>query len=81
MVTSALVVTALPDHRQQVLAALKDQPHVTVGEPFGDCVPVVLETATAQAGEAMVERIEGLDGVALVAVVRIDFPEEPDGSA
>ena len=81
MVTSALVVTALPDRRKAVLFALTEEPGVTVGEPFGDCVPVVLETATAQAGETMVERLEQLDGVALVAVVRIDFPEEPDGSA
>ncbi len=81
MVTSALVVTAFPERRQEVVVALGVQPGVTVGEPFGDCVPVVLEAATAQGGEAMVERIEQLDGVALVSVVRIDFPEEPDGSA
>ena len=81
VVTSALVVTVFPDRRKDVLLALRAEPGVSLGEVFGDCVPVVLQTQTAQGGEALVERLEGLGGVALVSVVRIDFCEEPDGSS
>ena len=53
------------------LAALRDDERVEVGNRVGARVPAVLETRTADEGEALVREIASVPGVLLVELVGV----------
>jgi hypothetical protein len=81
MPLASLVVT-LDDRtplRQSALGRLVADPCVELGEPRGAYLPIVVDTATAEEGEALVESLLTTPGVLGVDVVGIDFSIDEEG--
>jgi hypothetical protein len=78
MIVSSLVVTLTsePLARAAALARLAEDVRLTLGEPIGDRLPVVAETATSGLGAALCEELGARDGVVKVDVVAVDFSLE-----
>lgn len=77
MPVAALVAMLHPDValRRSAIAALLAEPAVTLGEPAGDALPVVTDTADVPAQDDLWARIENTPGVAALALVRLDFDD------
>lgn len=75
MTVSGLVLTLADDVivRGHVLEALRQDPRVSCGEAQGLRLPVVTETESPQAGEALCEDLARIPGVLFVDVVSIVF--------
>lgn len=79
MPISSLVLTldASPQARAFVLSELAKDARVTVGTPLEErWLPVVTETESLCAGEALAESLKELPGVSFVDVVMVDFSDE-----
>ena len=75
----ASIVLTLDDRKlpwEGVLAEIAQDPRVELGSARGRCVPAVLDTASAQEGEALVQSFFEKEGVLFVDVVAVDFSED-----
>jgi hypothetical protein len=82
MPVSSLVVT-LEGRSRDVLDELARDPRVTLGELQGCHLPVVLEAATLEESESVVEGLTRRPGILFVDVVTVDFSDvvaEPEES-
>lgn len=77
MPISSWVITVRPEDEraQTALAQLAADPRVELGERRGDRIPVVLDTATTTEDAALADRIAGLEGVASLLLVHLDFSD------
>ncbi len=81
MPIASLVVT-LDDRdllRQSALGRLVADPSVELGEARGAYLPIVVDTATAEEGEKLVESLLTTPGVLGVDIVGIDFSIDERG--
>ena len=72
----AAVVVTLSSNAEASSAALRrlsNEPRVELGASTARVIPAVLETRTAEEGEALVNEILAEDGVLAVDVVSVDF--------
>jgi hypothetical protein len=72
----ASVVVTLDPHpelRAHALSVLTSDPRIEVGEPLSAVVPAVVDTATSEEGENLVNGLTATVGVLRVDVVSIDF--------
>lgn len=76
MPISGLVITTQPEQRDEVLAALRDIPEVTLGTPRGCKLPVVTEVPTLSAARKLTEALMRMPGIDFVDVVSVDFQDE-----
>lgn len=81
MTISALVVTVDPRSLQPALVRLASDHRLTIGERVGNRIPVVAETASAMAGDALYRELREGDGIWAVDVVMVDFSGEQDDAA
>jgi hypothetical protein len=74
MPISGLVVTLSEDpaERANAIAVLSRDARLELGEPTGARLPVVAETASAQAAEDLFRSLFDVSGVAFVDVVSVD---------
>jgi hypothetical protein len=63
------------DERLQLMAAVAETPGVTLGEPHGPRVPLVLEAASHQALDQAWLALDALPGVQLVELAFADFSD------
>lgn len=78
-IASVVLTTASdPPLRTHALAQLLADPRIELGELQGDYLPAVLDTATAEEGEALACELEAIVGVLRVDVVGINFDDEGD---
>ncbi len=77
MPISGWVLTLGPDESQriQVVQRLQSDARVTVGEPAGARLPVVLETSSPNEGHAMIEDLSDSPGVLFIELVCLDFSD------
>ena len=73
MPISGLVITTRSERSEEVLAALRLLPDVTVGAAQGRKLPVVTEAPTLSAARKLTEALMRLPGVDFVDVVSVDF--------
>lgn len=80
MTTSALVLTLCGDvaERQRLLAQLRADAHLTLGEPSGLRLPVVLEADDGRCAEDQTRALAVLPGVMHLEIVFVGFD---DGAA
>lgn len=83
MPIASVVISTAPDRelRRLALATLLSEPRVELGEAQGDYLPAVLDTATAEEGEELVEALLQSVGVLRVDIVSIHFEDAPSGAA
>ncbi len=76
MPISALVITVAGDaDRDQLRARLSEMAEIELGPVRACRWPAVVETASLQAGKALVDRVQGLSGVVHVDVLSINFED------
>ncbi len=83
MPISAVVISlkAEADLQQATVAALQQDPRITLGEQQQRLLPVVIETDAISEGiEIVREELPKLDGVEFVHVVSVDFSDVDDFS-
>lgn len=80
MPVSGLVITLCDDaeDRRALLAHLRRDPRVTLGEVIANHVPVVTDTQTISEARDLYEAIQRLDGVMVVAVITLDFSDQDE---
>lgn len=78
MAISGLVITLDEDPHLhlQALEALRADGRLELGTPCGNRLPVVVATADATEGEAVVEELFTWPGIQFVDLVCVDFTDE-----
>ncbi len=79
MPVAAVVLTLETWCDPRVVRRLAEDPRVEVGSAHGARVPVVLDTATAAEGAALLEDMGSREGIARCDVVSIDLLDEDPG--
>lgn len=78
MAISALVITLEPTLAEVTRRALARDARLTLGAPVRHRLPVVAETPSCAAGEALVAELQQRRGVRFVDVVMVDFSDDTD---
>ena len=77
MMTSGLVVT-LDSHRPDAVAAIRSQPHITIGEHNGRLLSLAIEAGSPFETEQVHDWLAGLPGVENVEVVFVHRDDAED---
>lgn len=80
MTISSLLLTLSPEEsaRRQALATLAADPRLTLGEPIGDRLPLVLETPSAREAAQASEALLDVTGVTFVELVTVHFEDQEE---